>query len=153
MVSLKKEKTLASNQKSCRGSTPDNLDLRMKRISTVELMKHIKELIRYLKVSVTRMVDDDSPMTPPATKVFFKAFTQKFKILLGDRAGSAHSPQAMSFDGGNNLTHSGFNRADLNPELIQKLRKNEDLAEISQQMFKDKYQKFINYNEQNLKTL
>lgn len=46
-----------------------------------------------------------------------------------------------------------MDRADVDPEMILKLRKNEDLAELGQNMFKDKYQKFIHYNEQNLKTI
>jgi hypothetical protein len=41
----------------------------------------------------------------------------------------------------------------LSPEVINKIRKQEDLAEIGQHNFKEKYQKFIHYNEQNLKTL
>lgn len=92
-MSFKRENTASRDSIS-----DQNIEQRMKKTSTIELMRHVKELIRYLKVSVSRMVDDDSPNTPPARKVFFKAFSQKFKNLLGKPSGGSRSPTLSSND-------------------------------------------------------
>ncbi len=76
---------------------------------------------------------------------------------MAERFGKLFMAQATKSAAKNeeSVDNSGFKRAPAHipAEEIKLLREKEDLADMNQKLFKDKYLKFLTYNEQNTLSL
>jgi hypothetical protein len=126
---------------------------RTKEVRVNDLFKQFKDLIGYLNTNIIEITDmtkenqvDESFKSKDGGKGMQKkegGFTEKFgKLILGGTTKSAVKNEDAS-------NSSGFRRAPAHipEEEIKVLREKEDLADMNQKLFKDKYLKFLTYND------